>query len=110
MLESINTSLLASKTGHGRYRNNMTPEGSQLVGQERPPAATTLKGSQPEFHVSDRSGTPQGCIQPEECLGANSMLSGNYISQHDALISEMLGYVMCGGDLSEATEVSEQYL
>ncbi|MDX9750378.1 MAG: 3-hydroxyacyl-CoA dehydrogenase family protein, partial [Flavobacteriales bacterium] len=43
-------------------------------------------------------------------VGANSMLSGNYISEHDALISEKLGYVMCGGDLSEATEVSEQYL
>ncbi len=43
-------------------------------------------------------------------VGANSMLSGNYISQHDALISEKLGYVLCGGDLSEATEVSEQYL
>jgi 3-hydroxyacyl-CoA dehydrogenase len=43
-------------------------------------------------------------------VGANSMLSGNYISQHDALISEKLGYVMCGGDLSEMTEVSEQYL
>jgi len=43
-------------------------------------------------------------------VGANSMLSGNYISQHDALISEKLGYVLCGGDLSEMTEVSEQYL
>lgn len=43
-------------------------------------------------------------------VGANSMLSGHYISEHDALISEKLGYVMCGGDLSEATEVSEQYL
>jgi 3-hydroxyacyl-CoA dehydrogenase len=43
-------------------------------------------------------------------VGANSMQSGNYISEHDALISEKLGYVLCGGDLSEATEVSEQYL
>ena len=43
-------------------------------------------------------------------VGANSMLSGHYISEHDALISEKLGYVMCGGDLSEQTEVSEQYL
>ena len=43
-------------------------------------------------------------------VGANSMQSGNYISEHDALISEKLGYVMCGGDLSEITEVSEQYL
>ena len=43
-------------------------------------------------------------------VGANSMLSGNYISEHDALISEKLGYVMCGGDISEITQVSEQYL
>jgi 3-hydroxyacyl-CoA dehydrogenase len=43
-------------------------------------------------------------------VGANSMLSGNYISEHDALISEKLGTVMCGGDLSERTKVSPQYL
>lgn len=43
-------------------------------------------------------------------VGANSMLSGHYISEHDKLISEKLGFVLCGGDLSEMTEVSEQYL
>lgn len=43
-------------------------------------------------------------------VGANSMLSGNYISEHDQLISQKLGSVLCGGDLSEPTEVSEQYL
>jgi 3-hydroxyacyl-CoA dehydrogenase len=43
-------------------------------------------------------------------VGANSMLSGKYISEHDAFISEKLGYVLCGGDLSENTLVSEQYL
>jgi 3-hydroxyacyl-CoA dehydrogenase len=43
-------------------------------------------------------------------VGANSMLSGNYMSDHDRVISEKLGYVLCGGDLSENTEVSEQYL
>jgi 3-hydroxyacyl-CoA dehydrogenase len=43
-------------------------------------------------------------------VGANSMLSGNYISEHDQLISQKLGYVLCGGDLSAPTEVSEQYL
>jgi 3-hydroxyacyl-CoA dehydrogenase len=42
--------------------------------------------------------------------GANSMYSGHYISEHDRKISEKLGYVMCGGDLSAPTEVSEQYL
>lgn len=43
-------------------------------------------------------------------VGANSMLSGNYMSEHDGVISEKLGWVLCGGDLSENTVVSEQYL
>jgi 3-hydroxyacyl-CoA dehydrogenase len=43
-------------------------------------------------------------------VGANSMESGHYISEHDRIISEKLGWVLCGGDLSEAAEVSEQYL
>jgi 3-hydroxyacyl-CoA dehydrogenase len=42
--------------------------------------------------------------------GANSMFSGHYISEHDKLISEKLGYVLAGGDLSSPTIVSENYL
>lgn len=42
--------------------------------------------------------------------GINSMLFGRYISEHDAKIAGKLAYVMCGGDLSESTLVSEQYL
>jgi 3-hydroxyacyl-CoA dehydrogenase len=42
--------------------------------------------------------------------GANSMYSGHYISEHDKKISEKLGYVLCGGDLSAPTAVTEQYL
>jgi 3-hydroxyacyl-CoA dehydrogenase len=42
--------------------------------------------------------------------GANAMFSGHYISEHDVLVSQKLGYVLCGGDLSERTTVSEQYL
>jgi 3-hydroxyacyl-CoA dehydrogenase len=42
--------------------------------------------------------------------GAHTMYSGKYISEHDKLISEKLAYVMCGGDLSAPTTVSEQYL
>ncbi len=43
-------------------------------------------------------------------VGASSMHAGNYISDHDKKISEKLGWVMCGGNLSAPTEVSEQYL
>ncbi|HVB03500.1 MAG TPA: 3-hydroxyacyl-CoA dehydrogenase/enoyl-CoA hydratase family protein [Chitinophagaceae bacterium] len=42
--------------------------------------------------------------------GINGMLRGNYISAHDAKIAGKLAYVMCGGDLTEASLVSEQYL
>ena len=42
--------------------------------------------------------------------GANTMYSGHYMSAHDKLISEKLGYVMCGGDLSTPSLVSEKYL
>ncbi len=43
-------------------------------------------------------------------VGAHSMMSGNYMSKHDQVISEKLGYVLAGGDLSENTLVSEQYV
>lgn len=43
-------------------------------------------------------------------LGANSMAVGNYISEHDVKISQKLAWVLCGGDLSQPTMVSEQYL
>ncbi|MDZ4750054.1 MAG: 3-hydroxyacyl-CoA dehydrogenase NAD-binding domain-containing protein [Flavobacteriales bacterium] len=43
-------------------------------------------------------------------VGANSMKSGHYISEHDQLISEKLGFVIAGGDLSAPTQVSETYL
>ena len=35
---------------------------------------------------------------------------GKYASEHDALISRKIAYVLCGGDLSQPTQVSEQYL
>lgn len=43
-------------------------------------------------------------------LGANTMLSGNYISEHDVKIVQKIAWVLSGGDLSVPTLVSEQYL
>lgn len=43
-------------------------------------------------------------------VGTDQMLAGNYISEHDKKIADKLGYVMVGGNLSEPTLVSEQYL
>ncbi|MEL0457156.1 3-hydroxyacyl-CoA dehydrogenase NAD-binding domain-containing protein [Flavobacteriaceae bacterium SZ-1-7] len=43
-------------------------------------------------------------------VGTDSMEASNYISEHDHKIANKLAYVMAGGDLSEPTLVSEQYL
>jgi 3-hydroxyacyl-CoA dehydrogenase len=44
-------------------------------------------------------------------VGSDSMVTGNYMSDHDKLIAEKLGTVMAGGSISSPlTEVSEQYL
>ena len=42
--------------------------------------------------------------------GIHGMWRGNYATDHDVLVARKLAYVMCGGDLSEPTQVSEQYL
>lgn len=42
--------------------------------------------------------------------GINGMWRGGYATDHDALVARKLAYVMCGGDLSSQSLVSEQYL
>ena len=43
-------------------------------------------------------------------VGIDAMKHSNYISEHDLKIANKLAYVMAGGDLSEPTLVTEQYL
>ena len=42
--------------------------------------------------------------------GIHGMWRGQYATDHDVVVAKKLAYVMCGGDLSEPTAVSEQYL
>lgn len=42
--------------------------------------------------------------------GTDGMQAGKFISEHDRKIADKLAYVMAGGDLSEKSLVSEQYL
>ncbi|MBD0296439.1 MAG: enoyl-CoA hydratase/isomerase family protein, partial [Flavisolibacter sp.] len=42
--------------------------------------------------------------------GIHGMWRAGYATDHDAAVAKKLAYVMCGGDLSEPTLVSEQYL
>jgi 3-hydroxyacyl-CoA dehydrogenase len=43
-------------------------------------------------------------------VGTDAMEASHYISAHDKKIANKLAYVMAGGDLSEPSNVSEQYL
>ncbi|OYQ39662.1 3-hydroxyacyl-CoA dehydrogenase/enoyl-CoA hydratase family protein [Flavobacterium aurantiibacter] len=43
-------------------------------------------------------------------VGTDQMKAGSYISDHDKKMANKLAYVMAGGDLSEPTLVTEQYL
>lgn len=43
-------------------------------------------------------------------VGTDSMEAGKFISDHDKKIANKLAYVMAGGDLSEPSLVTEQYL
>lgn len=42
--------------------------------------------------------------------GINGMWRANYATSHDVVVAKKLALVMCGGDLSEPSFVSEQYL
>ncbi len=42
--------------------------------------------------------------------GINGMWRARYATDHDVTVAKKLAYVMCGGDLSEQSLVSEQYL
>ena len=43
-------------------------------------------------------------------VAANSLLLGKYASEHDIKIAKKIAWVLCGGDLSGPTRVSEKYL
>jgi 3-hydroxyacyl-CoA dehydrogenase len=42
--------------------------------------------------------------------GINGMWRAHYATDHDVIVAKKLAYVMCGGDLTEPSFVSEQYL
>jgi 3-hydroxyacyl-CoA dehydrogenase len=62
--------------------------------------------SQPRTDVKVLGRSALGALY----AGINGMHQGGYATAHDVVIAKKLAYVMCGGDLSEQTLVSEQYL
>ncbi len=95
--------LLKDKYGISMNRSRLIADAKEKA-IELADAGYTQPAHRTDIKVLGKSGL--GMVY----IGANSMYSGHYISEHDKKISEKLGYVLCGGDLSAPTLVTEQYL
>ena len=94
------------RTGQDKYilnRNRIISEAKKSV-LELSESGYTKPTMREDIKVLGRSGLSVLLV------GANSFLCANYISEHDKKIAEKLAYVMCGGDLTAPSLVSEQYL
>lgn len=107
-----------STSAHEAYDLNILKHGKDIVVVNRDRQIATAK-------AVARQMADQGYTQPVKrndvlvlgkqalgmfLVGTDSMEASNYISEHDKKIANKLAYVMAGGDLSEPTRVSEQYL
>lgn len=113
---NIATAKVATSAEEARAMNILRPHDDVTLNRKR--LLTVAKAKVLELHEA-------GYTQPVERTdikvqgrvglalfeaGINGMLLGNYISEHDAKIARKLGWIMCGGDLTQPQEVSEQYL
>jgi len=91
-------------------KDRITVNGSRLIAEAKQSALQLVEAgySMPnpnrKIRVLGKSGIAL------VLAGVNGMLMGNYITEHDAKIARKVANVMCGGDLSYPTEVTEQYL
>ncbi len=107
-----------STSAYEAYDTNILKHGKDIVVVNRDRQIATAK-------AVARQMADQGYTQPVKrndvlvlgkqalgmfLVGTDSMQDSNYISEHDKKIANKLAYVMAGGDLSEPTKVSEQYL
>ncbi len=107
-----------STSAHEAYDLNILKHGKDIVVVNRDRQIATAK-------AVARQMADQGYTQPVKrndvlvlgkqalgmfLVGTDSMEASHYISEHDKKIANKLAYVMAGGDLSEPTRVSEQYL
>ena len=57
-----------------------------------------------DVHVLGRSGL--GALY----AAASALQLGRYASEHDIVIAKKIAWVLCGGDLTSESKVSEKYL
>jgi len=101
--EAVSTNLLRSTDRHTLSRSRLLSDAKKDV-INLYESGYTQKKERDDIKVQGKSG-----IAMFEA-GITGMLFGNYISEHDKKIAQKTAYVMCGGDLSQPSAVSERYL
>jgi 3-hydroxyacyl-CoA dehydrogenase len=86
---------------------SMNPE--RLIGDAKELALSLVKDYRPGVSRTDIPVAGESGLALLK-LGAWSARQGGFISDYDAIVGEKLAYVLCGGKLTGAQTVSEQYL
>lgn len=110
-LAKVSTSALeARRLGYTRETDSYSMNRDHLIGDAKNAALCLAKGgycaprARKNIPVLGEPGIANLVV------GLHLMREAGYISEYDALIGRKLAHVLCGGDLSSKTLVSEQYL
>jgi 3-hydroxyacyl-CoA dehydrogenase len=111
------TTATVSTSAHEAYGHNYLIEGKDFVATNINRNIAEAKQKVLNLAVGYIAPTPRTDIKVLGRQGMSTLYSainefrlGNYMSDYDVEIARKIAYVICGGDLTAAQEVSEQYL
>jgi len=102
----------ARRLGFLRASDGITMNPDRLLGDAKETAVKIARGGYRPAHSGPRSDVRvlgEGGLA-ELKIGIHQTRRGGFISEHDALVAGKLAQVLCGGKLTGAAMVSEQYL
>ncbi len=111
------TTATVSTSAHEAYGHNYLIHGKDFVATNINRNIAEAKQKVLSLAVGYIAPTPRTDIKVLGRQGMSTLYSainefrlGNYMSDYDVEIARKIAYVICGGDLTAAQEVSEQYL
>ena len=102
----------ARRLGFLRPTDGVTMNPDRLLGDAKQAAMRMMRSGYRPAYSSPRSDVRvlgEGGTA-ELKIGIHQMRRGGFISEHDSLVAGKLAHVLCGGKLTGAATVSEQYL
>lgn len=110
MAKVATSAVEAAETGFLRATDPITMNRDRLIEDAKQTAlAMVREGYEPSLPRTDIPVPGEPALAAIK-LGIHMMVRGNFISEYDGHVASKLAYVICGGNLSRRTLVSEQYL